>query len=116
MRARWRPTPTVSRYLLQGAFWTVFALGHSWALATPWLLAMRMVIIAWDTTLLLDTMPARLHSRVYSLHTATYGIVGRASLAITALVMAWAGPRAVAVGPGIGSILVGGTWWVRGRH
>ncbi len=46
---------------------------------------MRMVsglIIAWDPTLLLDTMPARLHSRVYSLHTATYGIVGRASLAI----------------------------------
>ena len=76
MRARWRPTPTVSRYLLQGAFWTVFALSHAWALATPWLLAMRMVsglIIARDTSLLLDTMPARLHSRVYSLHTAPTG-------------------------------------------
>ena len=81
---------------------------------------MRMasgLIIAWDTTLLLDTVPHRLHSRVYSLHTATYGIVGRASLALTALVMAWAGPRAVAVGSGIGSILVGATWWwVQGRR
>lgn len=107
-------------YLLQGAFWTLFALSHTWALATPLLFAMRMasgLIIAWDTTLLLDTVPDRLHSRVFSLHTATYGIVGRASLALTALVMAWAGPRAVAVGSGFGSILVGATWWwVRGRH
>ncbi|NMP24794.1 MFS transporter [Sulfobacillus harzensis] len=120
IRARWRPHAYGLAYLLQGAFWTAFALSHTWALATPWLLAMRMasgLIIAWDTTLLLETVPDRLHSRVYGLHTATYGIVGRASLALTALVMSWAGPRAVAVGSGIGSILVGATWWwVRGRR
>lgn len=120
IRARWRPQAYGLAYLLQGAFWTIFALSHQWAGAIPWLLAMRMasgLIIAWDTTLLLDTVPARLQSRVFSLHTATYGIVGRVSLALTALVMAWEGPRAVAVESGIGSILVGATWWwVRGRR
>ncbi len=120
IRARWRPHAYGLAYLLQGVFWTLFALSHTWTFATPWLLSMRMasgLIIAWDTTLLLETVPDRLHSRIFSLHTATYGMVGRASLALTALVMAWTGPRAVAVASGIGSILIGATWWwIRGRH
>lgn len=120
IRSHWRPHAYGLAYLLQGAFWIVFALSHTWMLATPWLLAMRMasgLIIAWDTTLLLETVPDPLHSRIYSLHTATYGIVGRASLALTALVMAWAGTRAVSVAAGVGSVFVGATWWwIRGRH
>ncbi|MCY0909679.1 MAG: MFS transporter [Sulfobacillus thermotolerans] len=112
---RWRPHAYGLAYLLQGLFWTLFAVSHTWNIALPWLLVMRMasgLIIAWDTTLLLETVPPQLHSRVYSLHNATYGTVGKLSLALTALFMAWVGPEGIAVIAGVGSMLVGTTWWV----
>ena len=115
IRPRWRPHAYGLAYLLQGLFWTLFAVSHTWNIAIPWLLAMRMasgLIIAWDTTLLLETVPTQLHSRVYSLHNATYGTVGKLSLALTALLLAWAGPQGIAVATGVGSMLVGATWWV----
>lgn len=115
IRPRWRPQAYGLAYLLQGLFWTLFAVSHTWNIAIPWLLAMRMasgLIIAWDTTLLLETVPTQLHSRVYSLHNATYGTVGKLSLALTALLLAWAGPQGIAVAAGVGSMLVGATWWV----
>lgn len=117
IRPGWRPHAYGLAYLLQGLFWTLFAVSHNW---TPWLLAMRVasgLIIAWDTTLLLETVPTPLHSRVYSLHNATYGAVGRVSLALTAVLLAWAGPKGIAVAAGVGSMLVGVMWWmVRGRR
>ncbi len=115
IRPRLRPHAYGLAYLLQGLFWTLFAVSHTWNIAIPWLLAMRMasgLIIAWDTTLLLETVPPQLHSRVYSLHNATYGTVGKLSLALTALLLAWAGPEGIAVAAGVGSMLVGTTWWV----
>ncbi len=115
IRPRWRPHAYGLAYLLQGLFWTLFAVSHTWTIAIPWLLAMRMasgLIIAWYTTLLLETVPTQLHSRVYSLHNATYGTVGKLSLALTALLLAWAGPQGIAVATGVGSMLVGATWWV----
>lgn len=111
----WRPHAYGLAYLLQGLFWTLFAVSHTWRMAIPWLLAMRMasgLIIAWDTTLLLETVPPPFHSRIYSLHNATYGTVGKLSLALTALLLAWAGPEGIAVAAGVGSMLVGTTWWV----
>ncbi len=115
IRSRWRPHAYGLAYLLQGLFWTLFAVSHTWNMAIPWLLAMRMasgLIIAWDTTLLLETVSPQLHSRVYSLHNATYGAVGKLSLALTALLLALAGPQGIAVAAGVGSMLVGTTWWV----
>jgi len=120
VQRQWRPHAYGLAYLLQGLFWTLFALSHTWVVAVPWLLLMRMasgLIIAWDTTLLLETVPRRLHSRVFSLHNATYGSVGKISLALTAIFLAWAGPEGIAVGAGVGSMLVGTTWWgVIGRR
>lgn len=115
IRPRWRPHGYGLAYLLQGLFWTLFAVSHTWNFAIPGLFAMRMssgLIIAWDTTLLLETVPPQLHSRVYSLHNATYGTVGKLSLALTALLLAWAGPEGIAVAAGVGSMLVGTTWWM----
>jgi hypothetical protein len=115
IRPRWRPHAYGLAYFLQGLVWTLFAVSHTWNIAIPWLLAMRMasgLIIAWDTTLLLETVPPQLHGRVYSLHNAAYGTVGKLSLALTALLLAWAGPEGIAVAAGVGSMLVGTTWWV----
>ncbi len=102
-------------YMLQGVFWTLFALSRTLMVAVPLLLVMRFasgVIIAWDTTLLLETVPDRLHGRVYSLHNATYGAVMRVSLALTGTLLALVGARDVAIGAGIGSIAVGLSWWL----
>ncbi len=117
---RLRPDFYSLAYFLQGLFWTVFALSRVWEWSIPWLLAMRIasgLIIAWDTTLLLETVPPRLHSRIYSLHNATYGLVGKVSLALTAVILAWMGPRGIAVSAGVGSMLIGTLWWgAIGRH
>lgn len=107
-------------YMLQGVFWTLFALSGRFVVAVPLLFLMRLasgVIIAWDTTLLLETVPDGLHGRIYSLHASTYGAVMQISLAVTGVLLALVGARAVAVGAGVGSLLVGLTWWLSvGRH
>ncbi len=102
-------------YVLQGLFWTFFSLSHSMTMSVPLLFLMRIasgIIIAWDTTLLLETVPERLHGRVYSLHMSTYGGVMRLSLMLTGLLLAVVGPRGVAVGAGCASVMVGLTWWL----
>jgi MFS family permease len=102
-------------YGLQGALWTVFALSHNLVQAIPALLLMRVasgVIIALDTTLLLATVPDRLHGRIYALHTTTYGAVMRASLAITGVLLLSVSPRIVTFGAGGASIVVGAIWWL----
>jgi hypothetical protein len=70
------------------------------------------VIIALDTTLLLATVPDRLHGRIYVLHTTTYGAVMRASLAITGALLLSVSPRIVTLGAGGASIAVGVIWWL----
>jgi MFS family permease len=102
-------------YGLQGALWAVFALSHDLVQAIPALLLMRVasgVIIALDTTLLLATVPDRLHGRIYTLHTTTYGAVMRVSLAITGALLLSVSPRIVTLGAGGASILVGAIWWL----
>jgi Major Facilitator Superfamily len=102
-------------YGLQGALWTVFALSHNLVQAIPALLLMRVasgVIIALDTTLLLATVPDRLHGRIYALHTTTYGAVMRVSLAITGALLLSVSPRIVTLGAGGASIVVGAIWWL----
>lgn len=102
-------------YALQGALWAVFALSHDLVQAIPALLLMRVasgVIIALDTTLLLATVPDRLHGRIYALHTTTYGAVMRASLAITGALLLSVSPRIVTLAAGGASIAVGAIWWL----
>ncbi|MHB1446763.1 MAG: MFS transporter [Acidimicrobiales bacterium] len=102
-------------YGFQGALWAVFALSHDLVHAMPALFLMRVasgVIIALDTTLLLATVPDRLHGRVYALHTTTYGAVMRASLAITGALLLSVSPRIVTLGVGGASIVVGAIWWL----
>lgn len=100
---------------LQGALWAVFALSHNLVQAIPALLLMRVasgVIIALDTTLLLATVPDRLHGRIYALHTTTYGAVMSASLAITGALLLSVSPRIVTLGAGGASIVVDAIWWL----
>jgi MFS family permease len=102
-------------YGLQGALWAIFALGHNLLQAVPALLLMRVasgVIIALDTTLLLATVPERLHGRLYAVHSTTYGTVGQVSLAITGILLESASPRTVTVAAGMASIAAGAVWWL----
>ena len=94
-----------------------FALAGQFPLAVSLLLLMRVasgLIIAWDTTLLLETVPDAVHGRVYSLHTTTYGAVMRGALLVTGLLITVVGVQAIAVGAGIGSMVVGLVWWATG--
>jgi MFS family permease len=102
-------------YVLQGVLWAVFALSDDLGQAIPALLLMRVasgVIIALDTTLLLATVPDRLHGRVYALHTTTYGAVGQVSLAVTGALLLSVSPRMVTLGAGVASIVAGAIWWL----
>jgi hypothetical protein len=102
-------------YVLQGALWSIFALGHNLVQAVPALLLMRLasgVIIALDTTLLLATVPERLHGRLYAVHTTTYGTVGRVSLAITGALLLSVAPRTITLAAGVASVAVGAVWWL----
>jgi MFS family permease len=102
-------------YGLQGALWAIFALGHNLVQAVPALLLMRVasgVIIALDTTLLLATVPERLHGRIYAVHSTTYGTVGQVSLAITGALLVSVSPRTVTLAAGVASIAVGAIWWL----
>jgi len=95
--------------------WAIFALGHNLLQAVPALLLMRVasgVIIALDTTLLLATVPERLHGRLYAVHSTTYGTVGQVSLAITGILLESASPRTVTVAAGMASIAAGAVWWL----
>jgi len=106
-------------YGLQGALWAVFSLGRSLPEAIPALLAMRVasgVIIALDTTLLLATVPDKLHGRAYALHTTTYGVVSQASLAVTGIALLAVSAQAVTLGAGLASVVVGALWWLTVRR
>ena len=69
------------------------------------------VIIALDTTILLATVPERLHGRITSLHSATYSAVSQLSLGAFGGFLAVAGIMAVGITAGAASVLAGGTWW-----
>ena len=102
-------------YGLQGSLWAVFALSDDLGQAIPALLLMRVasgVIIALDSTLLLATVPDRLHGRVYALHATTYGAVGQVSLAVTGALLLSVSPRTVTLGAGVASIAAGIIWWL----
>jgi MFS family permease len=102
-------------YGLQGCLWALFALCGDLGQAIPALLLMRVasgVIIALDTTLLLATVPDRIHGRICALHAMTYGAVGQVSLAVTGALLLSVSPRVVTLAAGVASITTGVIWWL----
>lgn len=71
------------------------------------------VIIALDTTLLLETVPARLRGRVSSIHMTTYSGMARLSLALFSGLLAVSDVRTVGVCTGVASVVLGAVWWLR---
>ncbi|WAP54940.1 MFS transporter [Streptomyces sp. S465] len=102
-------------YVAQGAFWALtFAAGN----VTLGLLlfgVMRLasgVIIALDTTILLETVPDSLRGRVTSLHMTTYNAVSQLSLALISGLLAVVDIQSVGIATGVLSTAVGALWWI----
>lgn len=107
-------------YVAQGFFWALmFTSGHV-LVGAALFAAMRLfsgVIIALDTTILLDTVPDTFRGRVTSLHMTTYNAVSQLSLAVVSGLLATVGIRAVGIATGVLSALVGLLWWLTtARH
>ncbi|AJE86019.1 Permease [Streptomyces albus] len=107
-------------YVGQGVFWALmFTSGHIW-LGAALFGAMRLVsgvIIALDTTILLDTVPEAFRGRVTSLHMTSYNAVSQLSLAVISGLLAVVGIEPVGIATGVLSALVGLLWWMTtARH
>ncbi|WP_371503874.1 MFS transporter [Allokutzneria sp. NRRL B-24872] len=105
-------------YITQGALWTLFAASPGLLTAMAVLLGMRVasgVVIALDTTLLLESVPESLHGRVFSMHAVSYGAVLRVSLSATGALLGVVGAPALVVAGGVGSVLIGLFWAYAGR-
>ena len=114
LRRQWHLPVYALAYVVQGAAWGAMFLFHVAALGITLLALMRLasgVIIALDTTILLATVPERLHGRITSLHSATYSAVSQLSLGAFGGFLAVAGIMAVGITAGAASVLAGGTWW-----
>ncbi|MEU8708605.1 MFS transporter [Streptomyces sp. NPDC048565] len=103
-------------YIFQGLAWgSFFLVGHP-IVAIAVLGVMRLasgVIIALDTTLLLETVPAGLRGRVSSIHMTTYSGMARLSLALFGGLLAVSDVRTVGVCTGVASVVLGAVWWLR---
>jgi predicted MFS family arabinose efflux permease len=101
-------------YVVQGVAWAVTFAVPSLAPMLAALVVMRLasgVIIALDTTILLDTVPDDLRGRISSLHMTTYNAVARISLAGLGAVLAVTSLSSVGVAAGVASAVFGACWW-----
>ena len=101
-------------YVGQGVFWGAMFTSGNVLLAAALFAAMRLVsgvIIALDTTILLETVPERFRGRVASLHMTTYNALSQLSLAVIGGLLAVVGIAAVGIATGALSAIVGLVWW-----
>jgi hypothetical protein len=101
-------------YVVQGLGWAAFFLAPGLAGALACLVVMRLasgMIIALDTTLLLETVPAEFRGRVTSVHLTTYNAMSRLSLAALGAALGWAGLTVLGTATGLLSAAFGAVWW-----
>lgn len=107
-------------YMAQGLAWAGFFAAPGLASALACLALMRLasgLIIALDTTILLETVPAELRGRVTSIHVTTYNATARLSLAALGAALGWFTLTALGVTAGLLATATGATWWLlAGRH
>jgi predicted MFS family arabinose efflux permease len=105
-----------SAYVVQGVAWALTFAANSVALAVSALVVMRLAsgyIIALDTTILLETVPARLRGRIVSLHMTTYNAVARISLAAVGATLTALTISTIGIAAGVTSAGFGVVWWWR---
>lgn len=101
-------------YVVQGVGWALAFAASTLPLTIAALILMRLAsgyIIALDTTILLETVPARLRGRIASVHMTTYNAVARISLAALGVVLASFSIGAVGIATGAASAAFGLAWW-----
>jgi MFS family permease len=103
-------------YGVQGVGWAGFFLSPSLPAALACLVLMRIgsgYIIALDTTILLETVPAHFRGRMTSVHTTTYTLMARLSLGTIGWLLTSVSLTAVGAATGALSLVCGGIWWWR---
>ncbi|MGI5290191.1 MFS transporter [Nonomuraea polychroma] len=103
-------------YGVQGVGWAGFFLAPSLPAALACLVLMRIgsgYIIALDTTILLDSVPAHFRGRMTSVHTTTYTLMARLSLGAIGWLLTSVSLTAVGTATGALSLVCGGVWWWR---
>ncbi|MEU1800974.1 MFS transporter [Streptomyces sp. NPDC019937] len=102
-------------YIAQGVFWALMFAAGNVVLGLVLFGVMRLasgVIIALDTTILLETVPESLRGRVTSLHMTTYNAVSQLSLALISGLLAAVDIQSVGIATGVLSTAVGALWWI----
>lgn len=102
-------------YVAQGIAWAGFFAAPNLAGAVACLVFMRLAsgfIIALDTTILLETVPAEFRGRVTSIHVTTYNATARLSLAALGAALGWVALTTLGIAAGLLATAVGMTWWL----
>jgi predicted MFS family arabinose efflux permease len=101
-------------YVVQGLAWAATFATTELPPAVACLVGMRLasgLVIALDTTILLEGVPTRFHGRIASVHMTTYNAVARISLAALGGVLTVLSVQTVGVIAGFASALFGLAWW-----
>ncbi|MEU5155904.1 MFS transporter [Glycomyces sp. NPDC021274] len=102
-------------YAVQGLAWAGFFAAPGLAGAVSCLAVMRLasgIIIALDTTILLETVPAEFRGRVTSIHVTTYSATARLSLAVLGAALGWAALTTLGITAGLLATATGIAWWL----
>jgi hypothetical protein len=102
-------------YVAQGLAWAGFFAAPGLAGAVACLALMRLAggfIIALDTTILLETVPAEFRGRVTSIHVTTYNATARLSLAVLGAALGWFTLTALGIAAGLLATGTGAAWWL----
>lgn len=102
-------------YVAQGLAWAGFFAAPGLAGAVACLAVMRLAggcIIALDTTILLETVPAEFRGRVTSIHVTTYTATARLSLAVLGAALGWIALPALGIAAGLLATASGAAWWL----
>jgi hypothetical protein len=102
-------------YVVQGIAWAGFFAAPGLVTASACIAVMRLAsgcIIALDTTILLETVPAAVRGRVTSVHATTYGATARLSLAMLGTALGWVSLTVLGAAAGLLSASLGVAWWL----
>jgi hypothetical protein len=102
-------------YVAQGIAWAGFFAAPGLACAVAGLAVMRLAsgfIIALDTTILLETVPAEYRGRVTSIHVTSYNATARLSLAALGAALGWFALTTLGIAAGLLAAATGIVWWL----
>lgn len=102
-------------YVAQGLAWAGFFVAPGLVAAVACIVVMRFAsgfVIALDTTILLETVPAEVRGRVTSVHVTTYSATARLSLAVLGAALGWVSLTVLGAAAGLLAASLGVAWWL----